>query len=301
MTGLTVRFWGTRGSIPTPGRRTEKYGGNTTCMEIRHQDTIIVIDAGSGIRRLSEGWAKEFAGRPINATLLFTHAHWDHIQGFPFFGPAYQAGNRFTIRGDADLKLQELLSDQMGGAYFPIPISAMEAEINFEAIATEMSIGTLTVRSQLLPHPGGSLGYRFESGESALIVASDVELDQVALNREEILNQIDLPRQYDPKFLSFFQGVDTLVIDAQYTDEEYPQRVGWGHNSTMAVVDFCRQVRPKMLVLFHHDPRSSDAHIDKMLDNVAERIRETGTTTVVAAAREMLTLRVGRAHPSGTS
>jgi ribonuclease Z len=144
MSELTVRFWGTRGSIPTPGRHTEKYGGNTTCVELRHDSTVVVLDAGSGIRQMGAAWMEEFAAEarsPIQAHLLFTHLHWDHIQGFPFFTPAYRKGNRFTVYGEQrpDGGIRELLGGQMRGSYFPVPLAAMQAELSFHDTAPEFA------------------------------------------------------------------------------------------------------------------------------------------------------------------
>src|SRR5262245_48891019 len=174
MAGMTVRFWGTRGSIPTPGRRTEKYGGNTTCLEVRHGETRIVLDAGSGIRELGESWSREF-DEPIRASLLLTHLHWDHIQGFPFFAPAYQPGNSLASYGEERPSggIRELLGGQMQGDYFPTPLSAMRAKLQFHATApeSEFFVDGLRVRSCKLPHPGGSLGFRIESDDAVFVLA----------------------------------------------------------------------------------------------------------------------------------
>ena len=174
MSGLTVRFWGTRGSIPTPGRHTEKYGGNTTCVELRHGGTAVVLDAGSGIRPMGDAWVQESAGEPLHAHLLFTHLHWDHIQGFPFFAPAYRKGNAFTVYGEqrADGGIRELLSGQMHGAYFPVPLAAMQAELSFRDAAPEFEVEGVKVRTARLPHPGGCLGYRLEADGSVFVFAT---------------------------------------------------------------------------------------------------------------------------------
>lgn len=296
MSGLTVTFWGTRGSIPTPGRSTEKYGGNTTCLELRCEDTLVVIDAGSGIRPLSDAWLTEFDMEPIRASILFTHAHWDHIQGFPFFLPAYQKKNAFTIYGEQKPSgsVGDLLRGQMGGDYFPIPLTAMQAELTFQNTADQFDIGTIQVRTQKLPHPGGSLGYRLEAGSATFVLATDSELDQVARNRAEVEANHSTPRSYAREFLDFFRDADMLVIDCQYTDEEYQRKRGWGHNSITTIVDLCRQVRPKIVALFHHDPQSHDEKVDDMVSETAERMtREARTETLVLAARELLTMRVG--------
>jgi phosphoribosyl 1,2-cyclic phosphodiesterase len=294
---FTVRFWGTRGSIPTSGCQTEKHGGNTPCLEVRYGDTLVVLDAGSGIRNLGSAWDREFGNRPVRAHLLLTHPHWDHIQGFPFFAPAYSKDNAFTIYGEerADGDVRQLLSGQMGGAYFPVPLEAMQAALDFRATTPTFALGSIEVRTARLPHPGGCLGYRLEAAGSVLVFATDCELDQVALNRAEVQADHRTPRLYDPALLDFFSGVHVLVLDCQYTDEQYPLKRGWGHNSVTTVVDLCVQARPEMLVLFHHDPESHDAAVDAMVDEVYRRLEGSAAAdTLVLAARERLTLRVGK-------
>jgi phosphoribosyl 1,2-cyclic phosphodiesterase len=296
---MTVRFWGTRGSIPTPGRRTEKFGGNTTCLEIRSGDTMIVLDAGSGIREMGEAWTREFQ-QPVRANLLLTHLHWDHIQGFPFFAPAYQAGNSLAIYGQdrRSVGIRELLGGQMQGDYFPTPLSAMRAQLEFHSTANEFSIDHLRVRSLPLPHPGGSLGFRIESDESVFVLATDCELDLVAQNAEEVQQNRDAVRQFEPDLLEFFRGVDLLVLDCQYLDEEYPMRRGWGHNPVACVVDLCAQVKPKMLALFHHDPQHTDDMVCSMVMDAFQRLESRGTRDMlIFGAREGVTMLVRRPRP----
>jgi phosphoribosyl 1,2-cyclic phosphodiesterase len=299
MAGMTVRFWGTRGSIPTPGRRTEKYGGNTACLEIRSGDTMIVLDAGSGIRELGESWSREFE-ESVRASLLLTHLHWDHIQGFPFFAPAYRPGNSLAIYGQerAAGGIRELLGGQMQGDYFPTPLSAMRARLEFHSTTPEFSIDGLRIRSCQLPHPGGSLGYRIESDDSVFVLATDCELDLVARNAAELQEDHLAIRQYDPQLLDFFHGTDLLVIDCQFLDEEYSVRRGWGHNSVACVVDLCSQVNPKMLALFHHDPQHTDDMVSTMVTDVFQRLEDRGARDMlIFAAREGVTMLVRRPRP----
>jgi len=297
MSGLTVRFWGTRGSIPTPGRHTEKYGGNTTCVEVRHGGTAVVLDAGSGIRQMGAVWVEESGGEPLHAHLLFTHLHWDHIQGFPFFAPAYLKGNAFTVYGEqrADGGIRELLSGQMHGAYFPVPLAAMQAKLSFRDTTAEFEVEGVTVRTARLPHPGGCLGYRLEADGSVFVFATDSELDLAALNQDEVRANHAAARQYEPALLEFFRGANVLVIDCQYTDGEYPAFRGWGHNSVATVVDLCVQARPDAVALFHHDPQSSDEKVSAMADDAGRRLERAGVTgALVFAARERLAMKVGK-------
>jgi phosphoribosyl 1,2-cyclic phosphodiesterase len=299
MAGMTVRFWGTRGSIPTPGRKTEKFGGNTTCMEIRSGETMIVLDAGSGIRELGESWSREFQ-ESVRASLLLTHLHWDHIQGFPFFAPAYASGNSLAIYGQerASGGIRELLGGQMQGDYFPTPLSAMRAQLEFHSTAPEFFIDKLRIRSCQLPHPGGSLGFRIESDDSVFVLATDCELDLVARNAAEVQEDQGTVRQYDSQLLEFFRGADLLVIDCQFLDEEYALRRGWGHNPVACVVDLCTQVKPKMLALFHHDPQHTDDMVSSIVMDVFQRLEDRGAQDMlIFAAREGVTMLVRRPRP----
>ena len=263
---MTVHFWGTRGSIPTPGRKTEKYGGNTTCVEVRCGDEIVVLDAGTGIRALSEAWAGEFGTQPVSASLLLSHLHWDHIQGFPFFSAAYRPGNCLTIYGEdrATGRVEDLLRDQMRSDYFPVPLSAMQAGIEFRPTTPSFTLGPITVKTMRLPHPGGSLGYRLEAYDAVFVFATDCELDQVARNTAQLAANPSVSREYDPELLAFFAGADLIVIDCQYTDTMYLARRGWGHNSVTTVVDLCAQTRPAAVALIHHDPQSTDSQVTKV-------------------------------------
>ncbi len=302
--GMSLRFWGTRGSLPTPGAETRKYGGNTTCLELRFGDTIIVLDAGSGIREMSQAWAEEFQQQAIRANLCLTHLHWDHIQGFPFFGAAYQAKNTIHIYGahrEAG-STKELLSAQMRGDYFPVPLSTMQSSMDFYETSREFSIDEVAIETFDLPHPNGSLGYRFAAGGAVFVMATDSELDQIAANGSQLNQDFLTPRAYDPAFMEPFRGADLLVVDCQYSDEEYRSRVGWGHNSIATVVDLCTQVRPKMVALTHHDPTSNDWSVAERVKEVCDRLQASGVHDVlVFGAREQLTISVQTPkHPQET-
>lgn len=292
---MTVTFWGTRGSIPTPGRMTEKAGGNTTCLEVRYQDHVIVFDAGTGIRSLSDNLMSELAGKPLSASILFTHVHWDHIQGFPFFTPAYLPSNEFTIYGNlrSGQSLKDVLSGQMQDTYFPVPLSAMQSKLQFEPANSPFEIGPIKITTIELPHPGGALAYRLETPESTFILATDCELDQIIRNKSEVAENLETQREFDPRFLDFFRGADLIIIDCQYTDAIYPTRVGWGHNSVAAVVDFALQVQPKAVALTHHDPQSTDADIASIVRDAVRRVKDAAENPpLVFAAREGMTYKV---------
>lgn len=293
MSSMSVCFWGTRGSIPTPGRRTEKYGGNTTCVEVCYEDQRIILDAGSGIRELCARWMRRSTGERFDAHLLLTHLHWDHIQGFPFFTPAYMPGNTLRIYGEPRPTggLKDLLSGQMGGDYFPVPFTAMQADVQFHETTASFQIGPIKIQTFSLPHPGGCLGYRLEAGGHVVVFATDSELDQSALNQDEIAKDFDRKREYEPALLRFFEGANLLVLDCQYTDQEYQTKRGWGHNSVASAADLIAQVWPDMVALTHHDPESDDGKVTAMVVDTIGRAHNAGAVgTLIFAAREGMTI-----------
>lgn len=290
---LVVTFWGCRGSIPTPGSHTDAYGGNTTCVEVRYGDTLFVLDAGTGIRTLSHAWTREFGETPLDINLLFSHLHWDHIQGFPFLNQAYDAANSLQIigveRGSGTLR--DMLSNQMQGQYFPIPMDAMKADISFSSLEDELEIGGVKITQIELPHPGGALAYKFQVPTGTFIFATDCELNAICPNAQQIDVSRTSGREFPEPFVEFFRGADLLVIDCQYTDELYRNRVGWGHNSVSTVIDFCQQTKVRSVALTHHDPSSSDADIQEIVESMDMALRlsmQEMAPSVFAAREEMM-------------
>lgn len=296
--GLIVKFWGTRGSIPTPGVATEKFGGNTTCAEVRLGKTRLILDAGTGLRELSDSWNARAEEEVSEATLLLTHLHWDHIQGFPFFSQAYSPAHKIEVFGPTleEASFDEYLRRQMQGKYFPVPMEAMKANLQFLDCRDSFQVNDLKIRSLRLPHPGGSCAYRIESKHEVFIFATDCELDQIAKNRPEIDRDFSLSRVYEEEFLEFFADVDLLAIDCQWTDADYASRKNWGHNSVTTVADFASQVRPKSLALTHHDPRSTDAKVEAIVEQVVSKITK-GPKVLVFGAREGTSVRVLSENP----
>jgi len=295
MSSMSVCFWGTRGSIPTPGRRTERYGGNTTCVEVRYEDQCVILDAGSGIRELGASRMRLRGGEQFNAHLLLTHLHWDHIQGFPFFGPAYVPGNKLSIYGQSRSSggLKDLLGGQMGGDFFPVPFDAMQADVKFYETTADFQIGPIRIQTISLPHPGGCLGYRLEAGGHVFVFATDNEMDQVAVNQDEVVKDFDQKRQYEPQLMRFLEGANLLVLDCQHTDKEYQAKRGWGHNSVATTADLIAQVQPDMVALTHHDPENDDGKVAAMVVDTIGRAHSAGAIgTLIFAAREGMTLKV---------
>lgn len=245
---LTIRFHGVRGSIAAPGPATVRTGGNTPCVEVRCGETLLVLDAGTGLRALGE---RMLAETIRECTILSSHLHWDHIQGLPFFLPAWIPGHRVTILGRPGLR--EALEAQMTPPCFPVRVSEMKAELSFRELAAgeAVTIGAARVRAAQLNHPGGVYGYRIEFGGTSVVYATDTE-------------HYACP---DPHLVELARGADVLIYDAMYTPDEYagragPPKVGWGHSTWEAGVAVADAAGVARLVLFHHDPQRSDDAVD---------------------------------------
>lgn len=294
MAELFVRFWGVRGSIPTPGPRTRRYGGNTSCVEVRAGKTLLVFDAGTGLRELGVALGRNHDG-PLTVHLFLSHPHWDHIQGFPFFGPAYQSSTTIYVYGPkGDDKHYQLLSGQMSNAYFPVRFSDLGAKIVPRAFKGE-SIEAGDAKVQLFgqQHPGGSLGFRVEYGKKSVVFSTDNELDQVLPNRKAIVSDPDALRVLPDDVVDPVRDADLLIADAQYTDDEYDTKVGWGHPRANTVVDLACQAGVRRLALTHHDPMHSDREIDVIVSEGELRARRLGFEELeVFGAREGVTLKV---------
>ena len=279
-----LRFWGVRGSIPTPGAATVGYGGNTSCVEVRADGEIIVMDAGSGLRLLGVSLTKEFPGQPLHLTVLVSHTHWDHIQGFPFFMPAYNPANKIRILGyeGARAGLGATLALQMESPYFPITMRQMPSHIVIEELR-EMTfkVGEVPVEACFSKHPGVCVGYRLTTSGGSIIYLPDNEWSS-----EDRTDECPEGCSRNAKLVQFIRGVDVLIIDAQYDREEYESHKGWGHGCLDDVVRLAISCEVKRLFLFHHDPQHDDAKIDSMLAHARSIAREQGSPIAIEAARE---------------
>jgi len=246
---VRIKFWGTRGSIPTPGRYFIKYGGNTPCVEIRCGKTILIFDAGTGLRELGGSLLHEFGASPNEYHILISHTHWDHIQGFPFFSPAFVSGNQLTFHSPFD-DLQDRLVQQQDPTFFPVPLNYMSAALKFNRIRENEwhQIGPFRVYPLRLSHPGVAYGYRIEDGRSCLVMATDSEYKRV-------------DRASTERYVEFFQDADLLSFDAQYSLTEVLDKLDWGHSTALMGAEFAHRANVKRLALFHHDPTSSDKKI----------------------------------------
>lgn len=293
MSDLFVRFWGVRGSIPTPGPRTRRYGGNTSCVEVRVGDELFVFDAGTGLRELGLQLMKE-RRKELTVHLFLSHPHWDHIQGFPFFNPAYVKTTTINVYGPkGDDKNYQLLSGQMSNAYFPVRFSDLGAKIvarSFDGAAVK--VGGVRVSAFGQKHPGGSLGFRVEHEGRSVVFATDSELDQALLDPKQVARDPSALRELPDELVKSVRGADLLIADAQYTEEEYLQKVGWGHPRATTVVDLAVQANVKQLALTHHDPMHSDRDVDLLVLQCQERAEAMGVELEVFGAREGITLKL---------
>lgn len=278
---MKVYFWGTRGSIATPGEETVKYGGNTTCLEIQLSDgSFMIIDAGTGIRKLGMKLVKLDLDE-IN--IFLTHPHWDHIQGFPFFTPMYKNNEHVIIHGwpTTNRKVKNVITDQMEGTYFPVDFSQLSAEIDFREIKSD----TLEYNSAKLSflrcnHPVICHSFKIEDGGKTFVIMTDNELDA------------NSPKNSWEEFVEFCRGADLLIHDAQFTPEELKIKKGWGHSDYLRVIDLASEAEVEKLVLFHHDPGHNDRFIDKLVENSLDKIKKLKFPKFCIAAREGMEMEV---------
>jgi phosphoribosyl 1,2-cyclic phosphodiesterase len=290
-----IKFWGVRGSIPTPGPGTVRYGGNTSCVEVRAEGEIIILDAGSGIRLLGQSLQHEFGSTPINLSLLISHTHWDHIQGLPFFVPAYGRQNQLRVFGydGTRARLGEILADQMETPFFPVSMSALPGKIEVEELKEmDFQIGKVAVRAKFVNHPGVCVGYRIFTCAGSVTYMPDNEpfeqLDEQLRNRGALNtgHQYQLPSQERAGLVEFLHGTDVLILDAQYTDEEYQSHIGWGHGSISSVVSLAAAAEARRLILFHHDPNHDDGMVDKIVEKARMQMAQIGKSITVEAGQE---------------
>lgn len=296
---MKVKFWGVRGSIPTPGPGTVRYGGNTTCMQLLDGDKgafdgeYLLIDAGSGIREAGLELMK--MPKPLKINLLITHTHMDHINGFPFFIPAFVPGTVINIYGPVhyEKRLEEIFAGQMDYSYFPISTAQLAADIRFHDLKEcEFDLGRLHVTTHYMNHPVLTLGYRITDGGKTFIYTGDHEpfydfINEGGGGEDDFEDVQEIVDEQNRRLVKFFRNADILVADAAYTPEEYLTHKGWGHSSTDHVIDWAVDAKVKTLVLFHHEPTHDDDKLDEMEKYARSRAVEKGATGMsVVNARE---------------
>jgi phosphoribosyl 1,2-cyclic phosphodiesterase len=283
----SVRFWGTRGSIPTPGPQTARYGGNTACVSLSGPDgRLVILDAGSGLRPLGHELMAHRNGA-ITADILLSHTHWDHIQGLPFFKPLSAPGNTFCILGAAQegVALEEILRRQMDPMVFPVPLRALAAGIQVKEITEgEVALTGLTVQAFRLRHPGNTLGFRLvpEAGGRDFAYLTDNELDESA--------RYPVGPDWRRRLVEFLTGADTLIHDAMYAEQIVQARCGWGHSTPRQAVELAAEAGCRRLILFHHEPEHDDDALDALLDDTRAYAARVAPALQVEAATEGMEL-----------
>ncbi|MBI3709989.1 MAG: MBL fold metallo-hydrolase [Proteobacteria bacterium] len=270
-----AKFWGVRGSIATPSADHLAFGGNTSCVELSMDGQRVILDSGTGIRNLGHWLLKK---NVQHAHLLLSHTHWDHINGFPFFTPAYRKTQSFTIMGghlNESGGVRRILSQQMDQPTFPVPLDMMAAKIAYEDFTAgdRFTLGRdIKVSTTTLNHPNGATGYRFDYRGKSLCYITDTE------------HIIGKP---DENVLALIDGADIVIYDSTYTDKEFPKKVGWGHSTWQEGVRLCRAATAKRLVIFHHDPD----HPDIFMEELESEARFTWSGAMVA--RENMRINLG--------
>ncbi len=279
----TVTFWGTRGSIPTPGAHTARYGGNTPCVAVEGAGgQLVILDAGTGIRALGLKLVEQQNGA-VNAEILLSHTHWDHIQGLPYFKPFFSPGNAVRIWGSAqgDVALDTILRQQMHPSVFPVPLDALSAKLTVQPVHSgEFSIGEFRVRSMRLRHPGTTLGYRLTP------VAGGPSMAYVTDNELGAGGHYGTAATWRAELIEFLRGVDLLIHDAMYTPDELASHAGWGHSSYLEAVALAADAGVRRLVLFHHEPEHDDRTMEDLLAAARREAKSRGQPAEVLAAQE---------------
>jgi phosphoribosyl 1,2-cyclic phosphodiesterase len=277
----SVTFWGTRGTIPTPGPHTTRYGGNTACVEVRDKTgQLVILDAGTGIRNLGRHLQSKAGPEGVHADILVSHAHWDHIQGLPYFAPFFKQGNVLRVWGpkQGDVGMEAILKSLMQPVVFPVPLEALAATLEVRHVNAEpiQARGCL-ITSMRVRHPSVTLGYRLVMSDgSSLVYVTDDELTG---------GEYEVGPNWRKRFVEFIGGADLLIHDSTYTPEEYPRYTGWGHSTYAESVDLALEAGAKRLALFHHEPDHGDAAIDEITERAQEHAaRRHGRLEVEAAA-----------------
>ncbi len=283
---MKIRFWGVRGSIPCPGPKTMKYGGNTMCIEMRMGDPekLLIVDAGSGIRELGNYlMANDFPKGPIKADIMLTHTHWDHIMGFPFFTPVFIPGTNLRVYGPVNFKtdsLEKIVGGQLEYDYFPIRQVELSADIEYIELQVgkkvDLGYDDIRLTTKLLNHPILCLGYRFEYKGKVVCTAYDTEpyqnlfyltSDDPSYDESKVQEGKEYADELNQQLIDFFSGADLLIHDGQYTTKEYyDSKIGWGHTPMEYAINAAQKAGVKNLALVHHDPLSSDEMLNVLSD-----------------------------------
>ena len=294
---MKIKFWGVRGSIPSPGPQTVRYGGNTTCIEVRSDaGELIILDAGTGIFPLAQTLLKEL---PVRANVFITHTHWDHIHGLPFFIPFFIPGNSVRIHGAYDVissqGIEQIMNVQMQYSYFPIREAELKARIEYQTleIGEAVQIGDATITNTLLNHPVIDFGYRVDCNGKSMFFTGDHEpwfniYDEADEGYAEFQALVEEKQRHMDDTI---RGVDVLIMDCSYTAAEYPSKKGWGHSTFDYAMELARRTGVKTLVCTHHEPTRSDDELEQVFTEAKERVARPGDPEIILS-REGLELEI---------
>jgi phosphoribosyl 1,2-cyclic phosphodiesterase len=306
---MKIRFWGVRGSYPVPGPTTNRYGGNTSCVEIRPKNgPHVIIDAGTGLRRLGKDLMQTAFGEGRGtAHLLISHTHWDHIQGLPFFAPLYQSGNKLYVyaRQRDDTHLRAVFASQTEDPYFPVPFNAAKADVAFRELVegARFNLGPVQVTCTRLNHPWIAMAYRLDCDGASVVYSTDTAPFKDILLENEFIKTP--PRLGDPPspehaaklrsmregLIDLCRGADLVIYDTQFTSEEYQQRPHWGHSTPDDAIDIALAAKAKTLALFHYSPERSDDEQDQVFEETKAKVAGTGLEVI--ASQEQMELSLG--------
>ena len=304
---LSVRFWGVRGSIPCPGQSTVEFGGNTSCLEIRADKRLLIVDLGTGVKPLGDWYMQnDFRIGAVDMDIFISHTHWDHIMGFPMFTPIFIPGAKLRIRGPGSYNedtLASVIGDQLSYRYWPVRQSELSSKIEYQELReTTLDLGGgLIVRTKYMNHPILCLGYRFEYQGKSIVTAYDHEPfrnlfptdpNAPGYSEDAAVEGEKAAAEENKRILDFFSCADVLIHDAQYTQAEFEKHLGWGHSSYENAIDAACQASVKKLVLFHHDPNSSDGQLQSLAEKYNSEVRGENAPEVIMA-REGLTVEAG--------
>jgi len=289
---MKIKFWGVRGSIPVPGPTTLRYGGNTTCIEVRTSDNqLIILDAGTGIYQLAQSLFAEF---PLDSHIFNSHTHWDHIQGLPFYIPLFVPGNHVSIYGGFDpvtgRPIDDILSTQLQYRFFPVREVELKAKVAYHTLREHQTvkIGNATITPVLLNHPVLNYGYHIEDSGKSMFFTGDYEIpyniykpDDEAYDMYETMLK---ERQQD--LCDSIENVDVLIADSAYTLEEYPMKKGWGHGTFDASIKMGQKAHVKQLVLTHHEPTRSDDELEAVFEEALNRREKLANEPSICLAQE---------------
>ncbi len=300
---MRVKFWGTRGSIPVPSPLVLRYGGNTSCVEVRTDaGTLLILDCGTGARALGQSLLREAQGQPLEGHILFGHTHWDHIQGLPFFAPVFVPGNVFHVYGPCGIgrSIGGALAGQMQYVYFPVTLEQCLAQVHpHDLTEGQFMVGEVEVTTHYLNHPLLTLGYRLSVGSAQVAYVTDHEPFAFETATADARCADGMPHGGDLAHIRFIEGTDVLIHDAQYCAEEYPARRGWGHSTVEYCTDVALAAGVPHLVLFHHDPDHDDDRIDALVERCRQRVAARGGKLLVTAAAEGSEIVLPETEPVG--